>query len=179
MGKNKKASPYWKTWKIKMYNIILHITTASSVILTLVFYRKIPDEIPSHYNYLGKIDAHGGEKGSLLMLLFLIYVIYGFHWVIQYIMSSSVDTANLFSKNAQPKSTKEDIQVGMKRVILLLTRLDVLIIEFLIYAGFSMARSAPLWMYATPIFLILFLGNILFYFLEHFYQNKKIAERML
>lgn len=67
-------------------NLILFLAVIAGVI---VFWNKIPEQIPSHYGLTGKIDAWS-DKGILIMLVFMLAIMEGIGYMILYYIKSSM-----------------------------------------------------------------------------------------
>lgn len=71
---------------IKIYKLVHRLTIIIgllSIILPIVFWKKIPDRVPTHFGVLGKIDAWG-NKGSLILLFFVVIFLLGIICILEY-----------------------------------------------------------------------------------------------
>jgi len=50
----------------KMKYVILYIIALIPIIVTIIFYNKLPDQYPIHWNIQGQVDNYGGRSSSLM-----------------------------------------------------------------------------------------------------------------
>lgn len=67
----------WKinaTAPLKIINYLVYLIPFFITVGIIVFWNKIPEQIPYHWNGAGEIDDFGG-RGVLIFLLFMILII--------------------------------------------------------------------------------------------------------
>lgn len=82
--------------KMKIFQKIQHVTVGiafASVLSPLIFWKKIPEKIPQHYNGAGEVDIWS-DKTSLILLFFVILFLLGMMSVITYFIRTSGSSAN-------------------------------------------------------------------------------------
>lgn len=82
--------------KMKIFQKIQHVTVGiafTSVLLPLIFWKKIPKKIPQHYNGAGEVDIWS-DKTSLILLFFVILFLLGMMSVVTYFIRTSGSSAN-------------------------------------------------------------------------------------
>ena len=65
--------------KMKIFQKIQYVTVGiafASIVLPLIFWKKIPEKIPQHYNEVGNVDIWS-DKTSLILLFFVILFLLG------------------------------------------------------------------------------------------------------
>lgn len=69
-----------------------------TILLPLIFWKKIPDQIPMHYNAKGVVD-NWADKSSLILLFFLILMLMGVMSIAVYVVKSSMESK--YAKEAE------------------------------------------------------------------------------
>lgn len=64
---------------------------AMSIVLPLVFWSKIPQKLPMHYNAAGVVD-HWSDKSSLILLFFVIAMLMGMMSIVVYFVKSNMES---------------------------------------------------------------------------------------
>ena len=59
--------------KLHWLSIIIGLIT---IVFPIVFWSKIPDQLPMHYNAAGMVD-HWSDKSSLILLFFVVFMMIG------------------------------------------------------------------------------------------------------
>lgn len=116
-----------------------------TVIFLIVFWKNIPDTVPSHFDGTGQIDGYAG-KGTLLLLPVMMAVLY--------VVLSLVKTMRF-------RSLGREVRVPVPPLLFPMMKLAVL-------AGFAYmtvcsALGRPLGAWYLPVFLILILGPLVVY----------------
>lgn len=88
------------------------IIGALSIILPLVFWKYIPEEIPMHYNAAGVID-HWENKTSLILLFFVIAMLMGLMSIVVYFVK--INMQSQYSKEQE----KSELRIVYPIVILM------------------------------------------------------------
>ena len=82
--------------KMKIFQKVQYVTVGiafTSVLLPLIFWKKIPGKIPQHYNGVGEVDIWS-DKMSLILLFFVILFLLGMMSAITYFIRTSGSSAN-------------------------------------------------------------------------------------
>lgn len=111
-----------------------------TVIFLIVFWKNIPDSVPSHFDRMGQIDAYAG-KNSLILLPVMMTILYA--------VLSLVKTMRF-------RSLGKEVRVPAPLLLFPLMKLAIL-------AGFAYmivcsALGRPLGAWYLPVFLTLVLG---------------------
>ena len=85
---------------------------ALSILLPLIFWSKIPDELPMHYNVAGEVD-NWSDKSSLILLFFVIALVMGVMSIAVYLVKTNMESK--YSKEAE----KSEMRVAYPMVILM------------------------------------------------------------
>ena len=101
-----------------------------SVILPIVFWSDIPEEVPTHYNTLGAVDAWGG-KGILLLLMVFSVIMLGMMFLAAYVVKT----------NAVSKYSKEEEKVDNSFTYILLVWLNFCLELFFAYIIYACATA--------------------------------------
>lgn len=76
---------------VKIYKSIHRLTILIgllSILLPIVFWKKIPNRVPTHFGGAGQIDAWG-NKGSLILLFFVVIFLLGIMSILEYYLYTS------------------------------------------------------------------------------------------
>ncbi|MBR2948370.1 MAG: PH domain-containing protein [Lachnospiraceae bacterium] len=158
------------------FSRILHKLTVLIGILSvgvpILFWNRIPDEIPMHYNVSGMADRYS-DKGILIFLFVMILFLMGIMAIAVYCVKQDV-----FSEHAQEakKSQSEDMYY-------LLTFMNFVIQCIFAYLVYCCAQGRMLGRLFMPVSMTAVLGPILFYFiyyLKHYraghFEDQELAE---
>ena len=77
--------------KMKIFQKIQYVTVGiafASIVLPLIFWNKIPEKIPQHYNEVGNVDIWS-DKTSLILLFFVILFLLGMMSIVTYFVRTS------------------------------------------------------------------------------------------
>ena len=114
-----------------------------TLILPMIFWKKIPEQIPSHYNAAGIAD-HYSDKSILILILFLIVILMGSMGIAVYYVKEEINS----------KYTKESDISQMYRVYQMLVIMNLLIQCMFAYITFCSASGKMLGRFFLPISLI-------------------------
>ena len=114
-----------------------------SILLPLVFWSKIPDELPMHYNAAGEVD-NWSDKGSLILLFFVIALVMGVMSIAVYLVKTNMESK--YSKDAE----KSEMRVAYPIVILM----NLVVQIMFAYIMFCCITCRHLGTLFLPIFLI-------------------------
>ena len=101
--------------QLKMFQKIHWISLligALCIVLPLVFWNRIPEQIPMHYNAAGEVD-NWEDKTSLILLFFVIAMLMGVMSIVVYFVK-----ANMLSKYSKEQE-KSEMQVVYPMIILM------------------------------------------------------------
>lgn len=127
------------------------------IVLPILFWSKIPDEIPSHYNAAGMADQYS-DKGVLALLLFVTAFLMG-------IMSIAV---YFVKQEMRSKYTKEAEKSQMDAVYVMLSVLNFVIQCMFAYIVYCSAAAKELGGWFLPAAMVaVFLPLLLFLICRH------------
>ena len=116
-----------------------------TVIFLIVFWKNIPDSVPSHFNAAGQIDGYAGKK-TLILLPVMMAVIYA---------------ALSLVKTMRFRSLGREVRVPAP--LLLFPAMKLAILTGFSYMTVCSALSRPLGAWYLPVFLVLILGPMVVY----------------
>ncbi len=116
---------------------------ALTILLPIIFWSKIPDELPMHYNAAGEVD-NWSDKGSLILLFFVIALVMGVMSIAVYLVKTNMESK--YSKDAE----KSEMRVAYPIVILM----NLVVQSMFAYIMFCCITCRPLGTLFLPIFLI-------------------------
>ena len=126
--------------KLHRFSLIIGVF---SILLPLVFWSKIPDELPMHYNAAGEVD-NWSDKGSLILLFFVIALVMGVMSIAVYLVKTNMESK--YSKDAE----KSEMRVAYPIVILM----NLVVQIMFAYIMFCCITCRHLGTLFLPIFLI-------------------------
>ena len=133
--------------KMKIFQKIQYVTVGiafASIVLPLIFWKKIPEKIPQHYNEVGNVDIWS-DKTSLILLFFVILFLLGMMSIVTYFVRTSG-----ISKNA---SESEKRTYGrLYPVIVLMNLFLMLMFAYMVFCSVT-CRALGKWF--LPVSLIL------------------------
>lgn len=77
--------------KLHIFRMIHRITVGigfASILLPILFWKRIPDRIPMHFNGAGVVDAWS-DKSTLILLFFVVLLLLGIVCVVEYFVRSA------------------------------------------------------------------------------------------
>lgn len=116
---------------------------ALTILLPIIFWNKIPDEIPMHYNAAGVVD-NWSNKSSLILLFFAVLMLMG-------VMSIAVYVAKV---NMESKHSKEAEKSTMRIAYPIVVMMNLVVQLMFAYITFCSVTCRPLGRMFLPIFLI-------------------------
>lgn len=126
----------------KLHRISLLIG-ALTIVLPVIFWSKIPDEIPMHYNAAGVVD-NWSDKSSLILLFFAILMLMG-------VMSIAVYVVRV---NMESKHSKEAEKSTMRLAYPIVVIMNLIVQIMFAYITFCSVTCRQLGRIFLPIFLI-------------------------
>lgn len=143
-----------------------------TLILPMIFWQKIPEQIPSHYNAAGIAD-HYSDKSILILILFLVVILMGSMGIAVYYVKEEINS----------KYTKEADISQMYLVYQMLVIMNFFIQCMFAYITFCSASGKMLGKYFLPIAIIaiffpivLILLQKLQYDRENFREKSKLLQ---
>lgn len=147
--------------KMKIFQKIQYVTVGiafTSVLLPLIFWKKIPEKIPQHYNGAGEVDIWS-DKTSLILLFFVILFLLGMMSVVMYFIRTSGSSANA--------SESEKKTYGrLYPVIVLMNLCLMLMFAYMVFCSVT-CRALGKWF--LPVSLLLTFAPLVWYI----YRNTK------
>lgn len=137
MEKQDKLHVYKKLHRISL------LIGALTILLPIVFWSKIPDEIPMHYNAAGVVD-NWSDKSSLILLFFAVLMLMG-------VMSIAVYVVKV---NMESKYSKEAEKSTMRTAYPIVVLMNLVVQVMFAYITFCSVTCRPLGSLFLPIFLI-------------------------
>lgn len=137
----------------RVFEYVCRIMLAGTLIFLIAYWSWIPDLIPTHFNVAGEIDGWGG-KGIIWFTVVITWVMY---------LGISFFERHPDTWNTGVKITRKNAE-KVYRLLKYLIRTSKLIMTaaFCSLAVFS-AMSCPLPVWWTAVFLILLIGNTVFW----------------
>ena len=132
-----------------------------TLILPMIFWKKIPEQIPSHYNAAGIAD-HYSNKSILILILFLVVILMGSMGIAVYYVKEEINS----------KYTKEADISQMYRVYQMLVIMNLLIQCMFAYITFCSASGKMLGRFFLPIVLIAIFFPIVLILLQKVQYDK-------
>lgn len=136
MDKQDKLHVYKKLHRVSLLIGVL------TILLPIVFWSKIPNEIPMHYNAAGVVD-NWSDKTSLILLFFVIALLMGVMSIAVYLVKSTMDSK--YSK----ESEKSEMEVAYPMVVLMSLVVQIMFA----YITFCSAACRPLGTFFLPFFV--------------------------
>lgn len=116
---------------------------ALTILLPIIFWSKIPNEIPMHYNAAGVVD-NWSDKSSLILLFFAVLMLMG-------VMSIAVYVVRV---NMESKHSKEAEKSTMRIAYPIIVMMNLVVQVMFAYITFFTVTSRSLGSMFLPIFLI-------------------------
>lgn len=126
----------------KLHRISL-IIGALTIMLPILFWNRIPDTLPMHYNALGQVD-NWSDKTSLILLFFVVALLMGVMSIAVYLVKMNMESK--YSKDAE----KSEMRAAYPVVILM----NLVIQIMFAYMMFCCVTCRPLGTWFLPVFLI-------------------------
>lgn len=137
MEKQDKLHVYKKLHRISL------LIGALTILFPIIFWSKIPDEIPMHYNAAGVVD-NWSDKSSLILLFFVILMLMGVMSIAVYVVR--VNMGSKYSKEAE----KSTMRVAYPIVVIMNLAVQIMFA----YITFCSVTGRALGSMFLPIFLI-------------------------
>ncbi len=127
---------------MKILHRISLIIGGLSILLPLIFWKYIPEELPMHYNAAGQVDRWA-EKSSLILFFFIIAILMGVMSIVVYFIKVNMESAN--SKEAE----KSEMQAIYPFIILMNLVMQVMFA----YIMLCCVTCRPLGKFFLPLFV--------------------------
>lgn len=114
-----------------------------TVLLPIIFWKKIPEQIPMHYNAEGAID-NWADKDSLILLFFAIFMLMGVMSIAVYLLKTNMESK--YSKEAE----KSEMRVAYPIVVLM----NLIIQVMFAYIMFCSVTCRTLGTFFLPVIII-------------------------
>lgn len=137
MEKQDKLHVYRKLHRVSL------LIGALTILLPLVFWSKIPNQIPMHYNAAGVVD-NWSDKSSLILLLFAVLMLMGVMSIAVYVVRVNMESK--YSKEAE----KSTMRIAYPIVVLM----NLVVQMMFAYITFCSVTCRPLGSMFLPLFLI-------------------------
>ena len=137
MAKEIKIGFYKKLHRISL------LIGALTILLPIIFWGKIPDEIPMHYNAAGVVD-NWSDKSSLILLFFAVLMLMGVMSIAVYVVKVNLESK--YSKDAE----KSTMRIAYPIVVLM----NLVVQVMFAYITFCSVTCRPLGSMFLPVFLI-------------------------
>ncbi|MFA9379317.1 MAG: DUF1648 domain-containing protein [Lachnotalea sp.] len=146
--------------KKNKYDIFVEMVCLTLLIGVLVYlflnWSSIPNQIPGHYNAMGKIDRMG-SKGELLTLPIIGWVMYLSLTVIENFPGIWNTGVTVTEEN------KERVYRILKNM---LNTVKLIMVAVFVYLTINSVQAISLTVWFLPVFLILVFGSILFFIIK-------------
>ena len=116
---------------------------ALTILLPIIFWSKVPDEIPMHYNAAGVVD-NWSDKSSLILLFFAVLMLMG-------VMSIAVYVVRV---NMESKHSKEAEKSTMRIAYPIVVLMNLVVQIMFAYITFCSVTCRPLGSLFLPVFLL-------------------------
>ncbi len=126
----------------KLHRVSL-IIGALSIILPIIFWSKIPDRLPMHYNAAGEVD-NWSDKSTLILLFFVIALLMGVMSIAVYLVKTNMESK--YSKEAE----KSEMRVAYP-IVILMNMVVQLMFAYIMFCCVTCRKLGTLFL---PIFLI-------------------------
>ena len=160
----------------RIANTLVHLGVWLTTVLLFAFWRKIPAEIPTHYNGSGEITDWGG-KGMLIMLVIFLFVIYGTHLICLKVIGYMTTAEKTYGKKLAPFVNEEDLAAGILMTKAYLAWTDATVILLFSYIIFCSAACITSGGWLTWAIFILIAAELGWYMAALSKQKRLIKAR--
>lgn len=154
----------WKinaTAPLKIINYLVYLIPFFITVGIIVFWNKIPEQIPYHWNGAGEIDDFGG-RGVLIFLLFMILIIMAIQALLVFAVPHLSSRENLFEKKAAA-ATDEDYIKGINYILYLISGIALACEVMFAYIIICGALNAELGVWFLPAVAVILCAPIVFF----------------
>lgn len=135
----------------RILNILCLVIMVGSLVWLILYWKKIPDEIPTHFNVYGEADNFGSKK-SIIILPIFAWMIYGMIFLIECFPGAW---------NTGVKVTPENsVRVyGILKGMIVILKLFVVLTFTLLMVFSAISKGLPIWL--LPVELVGIFGTII------------------
>lgn len=145
------VTPYQRVLNILSFLLLLGLFLYPALI-----WSKIPEQIPTHYNFAGKADAFG-SKTSLLILPIIGCLLYGLLVFVGHFPSAWNSPVKITAEN------KEWVYRNMKNILITMKFIIMLLYFYINYQSVSQKNLNPIIITGLIVFLF---GSLIFFCLR-------------
>lgn len=161
---------------IHVIDTLVHLLMWGMVIALIVFWKKIPDEVPAHYGMDGMVDRYS-DKNAIFLIVFLAVFVYVMHLLLMNVVPVLSGKEDIVGKKAAKYATEEDIRTMLIIVLKLIGWLNVLCLLIFDYIILCIAACVNL----GALFGLLSLGSItvecVYYIVKIYATQRAIRKR--
>jgi len=143
---NEKNHSIYK--KLHLLSLLIGVLT---IALPIIFWSRIPDRIPMHYNGAGVVD-NWSDKSSLILLFFVVFMMMGLMSICVYFIKTTMESK--YTANYE----KSSMEVVYPAIIIM----NLMIQIMLAYMTFCVATCRTLGVWFLPVFLVGIFAPIFF-----------------
>lgn len=135
----------------RILNILCLVIMVGSLVWLILYWKKIPDEIPTHFNVYGEADNFGSKK-SIIILPIIAWMIYGMISLIECFPGAW---------NTGIKVTPENSArvYGILKSMIVILKLFVVLTFTLLMVFSAISKGLPVWL--LPVELVGIFGTII------------------
>lgn len=159
---------------VKIINLLIHILFWGAIILIILKWNVIPEELPKHFDSNGQIDSYG-SKGEIIVLFVTNAMMYATNALCMYVVPRLARAEKLYGKKAAKYASEEDIKQGILIALKLIVWMDLISIFFIDVVVFRMAANNPLPEYCLILYLVVLTLEIVWYMYRFLKKRKKIT----
>ncbi|BBF45258.1 hypothetical protein lbkm_4020 [Lachnospiraceae bacterium KM106-2] len=160
---------------LRFFNCFIHVEMWGVVLLTIIFWSKIPAMVPQHFGSGGLIDSYG-KKSVIVVMIIVCFFVYFMHLILMYAISKLNDGNQIYGPVLGKSVTDQETKEGLEIILKMLACIDLFSIGLCIYINFCIATCQNLGRAFEPMIFIGFAG-ITLYYIKCFLQYRKQLER--
>lgn len=161
---------------LQFFNICVHILMWGMVLLTIIFWNRIPDVVPQHYGIGGIADSYG-SKIILVPMIVVAFFVYLMHLFLMYVMPGLIDGKQLYGENIGQVVTEQETKEGLDIMLRMIALLDLFGIGLCAYISFCIATKRYLGKLFEPILFFGF-GIGALYYIVRFLRIRNQVEQL-
>ena len=165
-------------WGFRIANGLVHGGFWLTCLLLIVFWKRIPDEIVTHFNGAGVADGWG-NRGSLILILFVMAYIYAMHLICMRAIPHFATREKMYGKKLAAFLTEEDFTAGILMTMAYLSWTEASLLLMLDYVIVCSAASRPLGGWFVWALFLAIGGALVWYFACYFKRKRTIKNRAL
>jgi uncharacterized membrane protein len=140
--------------RIIFVEIITLLLVAGTILFAFLYYPRLPDRIPNHFDFYGMPNAYGARN-----TLWILPVMGGMIYLV-------LSAVALVSRVVKREDAKSQEVMGLVKSLLRSLKLVFALLIFYILIGsirIALGRTEGLGFWSTPVFLIVIIGLLVFY----------------